>query len=175
MGSMHTARLLTSPYRYVDHDQWPAQRDVVYDSSLDAFPSSRGFVSMLVAYRPSGGTLSSQELAQLLADSQPSESISLTRLIAERRIFGFTWRSTFWVPMFQFELRSLTIRPESHLVLIELAKSFDEWSIATWFTCHNTWLDNNKPIELLDSDFLAVLDAARTDRFVAALVADRYI
>ncbi len=168
MDSVHTARMSASRYHYLDHDQWPAQQDVVYHDSLDAFPSSRGFVSMLVAYRSSGGTLSSQELAPLLADHQPSESISLAHLIAKRRIFGFTWRNTFWVPMFQFELRSLTIRPQSHLVLMELAKSFDEWSIATWFTCPNTWLDNKKPMELLDSDFSAVYDAARTDRFVAA-------
>lgn len=168
MDSMHSARLSTSPYRYLEHDQRPAQQDSVYNSSLDSLPSSRGFVSMLVAYRPSGGTLSSQELAPLLADCHASESVNLERLIAERRVFGFAWRSTFWIPMFQFELRSLRIRSESSLVLLELVKSFDEWSIATWFTCPNTWLNNQKPIELLDSDFAAVLDAARTDRFVAA-------
>jgi len=168
MDSMHTTRLSASPYRYLDHAQWSVQQDVVYNSRLDAFPSSRGFVSMLVAYRPSGGTLSSQDLAQLLADRQLSELLSLSGLITERQVFGFSWRGTFWIPMFQFELRSLTIRPESRLVLMELAKSFDEWNIASWFTCPNTWLDNKKPIELLDSDFPAVIDAARTDRYVAA-------
>jgi len=168
MDSMHTARLSASPYRHLDHDQWPAQQYAAYNPSLDAFPSSRGFVSILMAYRPSGGTLSSQELAQLLEERQSSELISLARLVAEHWIFGFAWRDTFWVPMFQFELRSLTIRPECRLVLFELSKSFDEWGIATWFTCPNTWLDNKKPVELLDSDFSAVLDAARTDRFVAA-------
>ncbi len=70
--------------------------------------------------------------------------------------------------MFQFELRNLRIRSELSQVLLELAKSFDEWSIATWFTCPNTWLNNERPIDLLDSDFAAVHDAARTDRFVAA-------
>ncbi len=168
MDSIRTARLSTSPYRHLENDQRPAQLDAVYNSILDSLPSSKGFVSMLLAYRPSGGTLSSQELAPLLAYCHASESVSLARLIAERRIFGFAWRGTFWIPMFQFELRNLRIRSELSLVMLELAKSFDEWSIATWFTYPNIWLNNERPIDLLDSDFAAVHDAARTDRFVAA-------
>lgn len=139
---------------------WPIQHAVSADGDLGAQPNSKGFVSLLMAYRASGGTLNGEELIQLLVEHRQADYAAAARLIASSQVFGFTWRSKLWVPMFQFELRNLTIRPECHLILSELAKSFDEWGTATWFAHPNSWLNDRKPIDVLDADFHTVLSAA---------------
>jgi hypothetical protein len=44
---------------------------------------------------------------------------------------------------------------------------FDGWSMAVWYLQQNIWLDNRRPIDLLDRNPAAVLAAARGDRFIA--------
>ena len=39
---------------------------------------------------------------------------------------------------------------------------------ATWFAACNSWLDDRKTVDLLDSNLQGVLKAARADRFIAA-------
>ena len=121
---------------------------------------------MLVAYRATGGIANGNEFAQLLKDRQHGDFVSLTQLIVLRKVFGIAWRNTFWVPMFQFELRDMTIRSEIQPILVELAKVLDDWSIATWFIQSNSSLNDRKPVDLLDLDLPRVLEAARTASFV---------
>jgi uncharacterized protein (DUF2384 family) len=81
-------------------------------------------------------------------------------------VFSFEWNDAFWVPMFQFERDTLSIRLAPRQVLAELAKAFDGWTLAVWFTRPSSALNGRRPIELLDIDLSAVLAMARTDRFV---------
>lgn len=122
---------------------------------------------MLGGFRATGGIANGDEFAQLLKDRQHGDFVSLTQLIVLRKVFGFAWRNTFWVPMFQFELRDMTIRTEIRPILVELAQVLDNWSIATWFIQPNSSLIDRKPVDLLDSDFPGVLDAAHAASFVA--------
>ncbi len=70
--------------------------------------------------------------------------------------------------MFQFELRDLSVKPGPRRVLAELKPVFDDWGLAVWFVQPNSWLQTMRPLDLLDSDLTGVLEAARTDRFIAA-------
>ena len=73
-----------------------------------------------------------------------------------------------WLPLFQFEPNSLSLRPESQRVVAELAPYFDGWRLALWFAEPNLWLADRSPVDLLETNPTYVLDAARADRFVAA-------
>ena len=145
---------------------WHAAR-VLY-GKLGGPPSNRGFAAMLAAYRASGGTARGDDLARRLEDRRRGECASLARLIASGQLFGFEWRHTFWVPMFQLEPHELSIKAGPQRVLAELASVFDGWALATWFAQPSCWLNGRRPVELLDSHLPAVVEAARVDRFIAA-------
>jgi hypothetical protein len=141
--------------------------DPAVDESIDELPTSRGFAGVLAAYRASGGTARGDDVARLLEDHGLGNFIGLANLIATSQVFGFEWRGTLWVPMFQFDLRDLSVRPSARMVLAELGAGFDGWARAAWFARPNSWLERHKPVDLMGSDLAAVLSAARADRFVA--------
>lgn len=138
------------------------------DESIDAVPSDRDFLAMRAAYLATGGTARGDDLARLLEDRRRGDGVSLARLIVAGEVFGFEWHRLFWVPMFQFELRDLSLKPGPRQVLAELASEFDGWTLAIWFSEANCWLNERRPVDVLDSNLAAVLGAARTDRFIAA-------
>jgi len=72
------------------------------------------------------------------------------------------------VPMFQFELRNLSVKPGLRQVLAELSTAFVGWALANWFVRPHGWLKDRRPVDLMDTDISQILAAARTDRFVAA-------
>ena len=53
-------------------------------------------------------------------------------------------------------------------VIGELREVFDDRELAEWFATPNCWLGGGAPAVRLASEPLAVIDAARADRFVAA-------
>ena len=145
-----------------------APADHFHPGHIGEEPSSDGFTKMLWAYRETGGTARGDDLARLLQDHPHGSYVSLARLIVTRKVFSFGWRGTYWVPMFQFDLSDLSIRPAPQLVMNELSPEYDNWSLAVWFTRPHVWLDGAKPVDILETDLEAVLNAAREDRFVAS-------
>ena len=131
-------------------------------------PNSRGFVEMLKTYHASGGLTRGDTLGRLLDDWRCGDFISLARLIASNEIFSFKWHSKSWVPMFQFELRNLSVKPGPSRVLAELKPALDDWGTAAWFIQPNSWLQAKRPLDLVDSDLADVLEAARADLRIAA-------
>ncbi len=159
----------------------PASVDTDFSASLDApqnrlksqhdsmglTPNSRGFAAVLAAYRATGGTVRGDDLGRLMEDHRLGDFLSLARLIASRQVFTFEWRDSFWIPMFQFDQRDLSVKKGSRQVLAELASVFDGWTLAAWFAQPNSWLNDRRPVDLLDSHPASVLAAARVDRFIA--------
>ena len=123
-------------------------------------PTSKGFVGMLLAYRTSGGILNGEELSHLLNEYRQIDHLNLTVLFASDSLFHFSWRNNVWVPMFQFELSQLSIRPECRLIFKALKKSMDDWSATSWMVNPNTLLDKKLPIDLIEFEFASVLSAA---------------
>lgn len=130
-------------------------------------PSPAQFHALRASYRQTGGVARGDDLARLLEDRQRGGHVSLAKVLVAREVFGFRWREEIWVPMFQFELRDLSIKFVHRPVLAELAPVFDNWSLAVWFTQPNAWLCDRSPLDVLESNLSAVLDAARADRFIA--------
>jgi len=109
---------------------------------IEALPTSRGFAALPAAYRASSGTARGDDIARLPEDHGLRSFIGLARLMATGEVFGSEWGAATWVPMFQLDLRDLSVRPSARMVLAELGDGFDGWARAGWF--------------------------ARADRFVAA-------
>jgi hypothetical protein len=89
------------------------------------------------------------------------------RWLAERRIFAVRWSDRSWVPQFQVEHASR--RPFAHVaeILSVLDDTFDDAEIAAWFATASVWIGGRAPAAALATDTVAVLDAARADRFIA--------
>jgi hypothetical protein len=127
----------------------------------------RGFDDMIGAFKAFGGTARADDLALLLEEQRKGDFVSLAKRMVSRDIFSFEWQNHFWVPMFQFDPKDLTVKQEVRRVVHELASVLDNWTLALWFTEPNAWLKGKRPVEMLDRYFSDVLAAARADRFVA--------
>ena len=88
-------------------------------------------------------------------------------LVALGVVFGFEWQQAFWVPMFQFEPRDLSVKRGPRQVLAALGSGFDGWKLATWFVRPCPTLNACPPIERLDADVPGVLSAIRADGSIA--------
>lgn len=145
----------------------PAPQERLPKEALGEFPSSRLFSALLSAYRDSGGTARADDVTRLLKAHGAHSSSTLAEQINSGELFGFDWRGRLWIPMFQFDPNTLSLRHSTALVLTELGDTFDGWARANWFAQPNCWLASRKPVDLLESDLAEVLNAARTDRFIA--------
>jgi hypothetical protein len=124
-------------------------------------------IMMVDAYRRTGGLLSGAEIALLLRRHSTQPLSLLARWIVTRRVVSYVWRSEILVPLFQFDPDDMSLRRETGQVVDELADAFDDWELAAWFARPNSWLQDAAPVELIDVDQPAVLQAARADRFIA--------
>ena len=130
-------------------------------------PTGDGFAALMATYRATGGVARGDDLARLLEDHGLGDFVGLARLITSNEVFGFEWRDTLWIPMFQFELRDLSIKPATRLVLMQLGSGFDGWALAAWFAQPNSWLNDRRPVDRVDSHLAEVLRAARIARLIA--------
>jgi len=126
------------------------------------FPTGSGFIAMLEAFRPTGGTAPGEIVARLLEEHQPGIAVSLAKLIYTGQVFGFEWRANLWIPMFQFDADDLKLKTGPQQVRAELPPLWSGWMRAAWFASPNDWLDGCIPADELDSDLGAVLWAAKS-------------
>lgn len=123
--------------------------------------------AMSHAFRSHGGFIGSDDVTQELRRVCDQPISRLARWIVSRSIVSISWRAQTLMPAFQFDRADMSIRPCVSDVLLELGPVFDNWEMALWFATPNAWLDHAAPVTLLADDALSVLQAARTDRFVA--------
>lgn len=133
-------------------------------SAIGPSPTDAGLAAMRAAYRASGGVACGDDLARL-ADLYANVDVTLlARRVVAGRVFGFHWRQSFWIPMFQFDLRDLSIRTAPRRVVDVLAPAWDGWTMASWFARANARLNERRPVDLLDVDLEAVVAAATRDQ-----------
>lgn len=116
------------------------------------------------ALRGNGGIAQGDDLARLLEDHRLGDFVSLARLIAQHDVFGFEFHSSFWIPMFQFDLRDLSLTRGAAPVVAKLAEAFDGWMVAGWFAVPNPRLGNRRPVDALNEAPQQVLSAAHVAR-----------
>ena len=137
----------------------------------DLAPGSDGFKGLMAAFRASGGIARADDLARLLCDRGDGGQGDpiLDDLLTRAEVFSFMWRGKVWLPMFQFDLRRLSVQRAPQRVRAELlgASALDGWDCAAWFARPNAGLNQRTPVDLLLTDLPGVLDAARADRWVS--------
>ena len=127
----------------------------------------RDFEAMSHAFRPHGGFVDGNEVVRRLRRQSDQPLSTLGRWIASRGVVNVSWRDQILMPLFQFDLEDMSIRPACTRIAGELKDVFDDWELALWFAAPNAWLDFAAPVALVASDEFAVRQAARTDRFIA--------
>lgn len=128
------------------------------------------FMTMLKAYRGTGGLVRTGEMLALLERAGRPELESITtmgRWIAARQVICFDWQEQAWLPFFQFDRVDLTPLPVLAEVYAELNGICDAWALAVWFARPKASLANRPPVDALAYNVQAVLHAARTDRLAA--------
>ena len=124
-------------------------------------PSGSGFITLLEAFRATGGTAPGVIVGPLLEDHHAGDAVSLAKLILAGQVFGFEWRASLWLPMFQFDVDDLALKAAPQRVRKALPPGWSGWALASWFATPNAWLDGCSPADTLDADADAVLRAAR--------------
>ncbi|APW44223.1 hypothetical protein [Rhodoferax saidenbachensis] len=120
------------------------------------------FLHLLSAYRATAGLVRGGDMA---AKPTATDYLQLARNIATRRVVSFVWREEIWLPFFQFEAGSQSVRPDVQILIDELSAALDGWDLAKWFVEPNTLLNGNPPLALIAGDFGCVHGAARALRF----------
>lgn len=134
------------------------------DEALPAEPDKTEFLQLIRAFFASGGTSRYGELAQLLNEHQATGHDHLDAWIASKQLLAFEWHLCLWIPMFQFDLNHLSLKPVVHQIRMELDPSLSGWLQARWFAEMNARLHGRRPVDLIDTAPQGVLEAAREDR-----------
>jgi len=138
-------------------------------SCQDAFRrlEDRQFLEMGGAFGAQGGWVSGDEMSRRLRRHYDQPISVLANWVTKREIVNIAWQSGILIPVFQFGSQDFRVRPVVRAVLAELEGVFDDWEIAVWFSQLNTWLQQQRPLDLAARDDDAVIHAARADRFIA--------
>jgi hypothetical protein len=127
-------------------------------------PSGCGFIALLEGFRATGGIAPGEVVARLLEEHRAGDVVSLAKLICTGQVFGCEWCASLWIPMFQFEVHNLALKAGVQRVRAELPSLWSGWTLACWFAAPNSRLGGSSPADRLDTDFEAVMRAARSLR-----------
>jgi hypothetical protein len=119
------------------------------------------FRDLCESFRATGGIARADDLARLLEDFQCGNFASLAKRIASHEILSFSWRGMHWVPMFQFDLRDLSLRPGPQQLLEACGTKPDGWALACWLTTESEDLAGERPLDGLELHLPGLCDLAR--------------
>lgn len=128
-------------------------------------PDRDALATAVDALNRRGGLVRAVDLARLLDDRRGF--VALADLLRIDEVFGLVCDGVLWIPMFQFDMNDLSVRPAVGQVIRELASFLDGVRTACWFTRPNAVLADRRPVDVLRDDGAAVLRAARLERFLA--------
>jgi len=115
----------------------------------------------------SGGIVTADELADLLRRHTGHGLSQVARWLVAGELISFRHLGQTQVPLFQFDLRDMTLRNAAQDVAAEMRDVFESVELTRWFAEANSWLAGIRPADHLGIDAPAVLAAARADRFIA--------
>ena len=128
--------------------------------------SDRAFLALVESFRRHDGLVGGDAIAERLCRQGSGDLSALARRIVAREVICFEWRGEQWLPLIQFDLADMSLRPALAQAATELAAVFDGWALCRWLVSANSALGHRTPLDMLDADAAAVLRAARIERFV---------
>jgi len=150
-----------------DATPWMSRTNIKGAPTLQHRIEDSRLLMMQRAFRPTGGMVGGDEMARLMRRHSEQPISVLARWIVSREAVSFEWKSQTLLPLFQFDLSDMSLRPGVTGVVRELAGVFEDMSLALWFAESNAWLGDVSPAEVIAVDPASVLDCARADRFIA--------
>jgi hypothetical protein len=110
------------------------------------------------------GALSSAQVAELAGSRATNRAALANRWRAEQRVVAVPLRDELLYPGFQFTAEGRP-HPAVGAALAELHSdpSVSDWQAALWFAAPSGWLGGRRPVDLLDEDADAVVQAARRE------------
>jgi hypothetical protein len=130
-----------------------------------AIPSANETLDNFIRH---GGVRRDSEVEQMLLKHTSQPLSRLAKWIVERRIVTVECAGQRWIPLFQFEFAAMTIRPGVAAAIAELASVMDDAELANWFAMPNALLGGYAPAQMASRGVMALLSAARADRFLLA-------
>jgi hypothetical protein len=125
------------------------------------------FLFVQQSFRGAGGVASGDQVAYMLRERIEQPVSVVARWIVGREVVCYEWRSQTMLPLFQFDLSQAALRPSIAGVTRELRGVYADRCMALWFVEPNLWLDGATPLQMIELEPDAVLQAARADRWVA--------
>jgi len=122
------------------------------------------FMSMLKAYRHSGGLWRASDVATRCKPHSGTDVHTLAGWVLDRQVVSFEWLSRIWLPVFQFQRADMGRQQGLAEVLSVLAGVYDNWQVANWFALPNHWLADSTPADRLSRAPDEVLTAARAEQ-----------
>ena len=159
--SRFSTRLMSAPQRPMAHP----------DSGLRAWregDEEGRFVAIAAMFGRHGGMLTVADAHRLALLRSTRAGSELARQISTRESIWLTGHGRIWLPLFQFDPQTMSVRHEVLAVTAELRHVFDEGDMACWFVECNSWLGHRAPVAVIDENPTWVLETARADRFIAA-------
>ncbi len=110
------------------------------------------------------GALDSAQVAELAGSRAANRAALANRWRAEQRVLAVPMGDELLYPGFQFTAEGKP-HPAVGAALAELRADprLSDWQAALWFAGSNGWLGGRRPIDLLDDEPDAVVQAARTE------------
>ena len=159
-------RLETAAYT-VGADRRAAQLERVVEALLPASVPSAAAVwhaqrsaEARLALVSEHGAWTAAELAERAGSTASNRSALASSWRATGRAIGVEWNGRLVFPAFQFTAAGQP-RPELASILMHLRSAgLDDWQAALWFVSPTGWLDDRRPVDVLDQDPGAVEAAA---------------
>jgi hypothetical protein len=148
---------------FPSHDALSPYKLTAPNSRLRCDLDHEAFVRLLAAYNQCGGLARGDDLAPLLQGQSSNGYVNLASLMAQGKVFGFKHHALFWVPMFQFVSRQLSVRPEVEKVLAAFPTRMADCDLAQWWVAPNKHLQGQMPVFGMSTCLAQVVEAARAD------------
>lgn len=103
--------------------------------------------------------LDADQIHALYGSKARNRAALAARWRSDKKTFAVQHGGRFLYPAFQFDAQGLPRKVISKM-LAALGDAVGGWQTALWFVTPNGWLDGEKPVDLLDREPDAVLDAA---------------
>ena len=110
------------------------------------------------------GALTSSNVADLAESTAANRSALANRWRKEGRLFAVTLHDTLYYPAFQFGEHGRPLPVIAQVLNALEAQELGEWEVALWFAKRTGWLGDRRPIDLLQDEPDAVVEAARRER-----------
>jgi hypothetical protein len=165
---MHEAEVFNTVTQQRDwHGLGPTSGQSKADREEEDWQRNLRFVSLLNAFRESGGLARANEVASQFQRRSNQDISVLGGWLLKRQVIGFEWHSKLWMPLFQFNPSDMSLRTGLADILAELVVVFNDWDLASWFARPNPWLSEGLPADALATAATQVHWAAQAERSVA--------